>query len=338
MSSEGSPALPSTEATTPAANSESGYTPRYIDVGINLTDPVFSGVYHGKHAHENDFEDVLQRAKAANCLKLMVTGSDLHESRQALKLAEKHPGYIFSTAGVHPCSAKEFDQHKYGGPDVYLSELRALAISGKESGHLAAFGEIGLDYDRLFLSPKEQQIKYFDLQLDLAEEIGLPLFLHSRAATEDFESMLFPRLPKLKGGLVHSFTGTMDEMKRLVEKGLYIGVNGCSLKTEENLQVVKEVPLDRLMLETDGPWCEIRPSHASSKYLKDNAPILPQALKKERFKKGSMVKGRNEPCTISHVATVVARLKGLTVEEVCEAAWKNTIGLFGLGENGVEGK
>lgn len=79
----------------------------------------------------------------------------------------------------------------------------------------------------------------------------MPLFLHSRAAAEDFEAMLFPRLPKLKGGLVHSFTGTLEEMKRIVETGLYVSINGCSLKTEDNLAVVKEIPLDRLMLETD---------------------------------------------------------------------------------------
>ena len=86
-------------------------------------------------------------------------------------------------------------------------------------------------------------------------EIQLPLFLHSRAASEDFERLLAPRLEKLpRGGLVHSFTGTMEEMNRLVALGVDIGVNGCSLKTEENLEVVKAMPLDRIQIETDGPW------------------------------------------------------------------------------------
>lgn len=107
-------------------------------------------------------------------------------------------------------------------------------------------------------------------------------------------------------------------MQRLVELGLDIGVNGCSLKTEENLEVVRAIPLDRIQLETDGPWCEIRPSHASAKYLADAAP-LPKAVKKEKWQKGCMVKGRNEPVAIAHVAHVVAKLKGVTVEEVCEA-------------------
>lgn len=112
-----------------------------------------------------------------------------------------------------------------------------------------------MDYDRLFLSEKEQQLKYFEAQLDVAVEVQLPLFLHSRAASEDFERLLKSRLPKLpRGGLVHSFTGTMEEMERLVAMGLHIGINGCSLKTEENLAVVRAIPMDRIQIETDGPW------------------------------------------------------------------------------------
>jgi TatD DNase family protein len=106
-------------------------------------------------------------------------------------------------------------------------------------------------------------------------------------------------------------------MRRLVELGFDIGINGCSLKTEENLEVVKEVPLERIQIETDGPWCEIRPSHASAKFLKD-APPLPKAVKKERWTAETMVKGRNEPCAISQVAYVVAAVKGISVEEVCD--------------------
>ena len=112
-----------------------------------------------------------------------------------------------------------------------------------------------MDYDRLFLSNKELQLKYFEAQLDVAVDVQLPLFLHSRAASEDFERLLKSRLPKLpRGGLVHSFTGTMEEMERLVALGLHIGVNGCSLKTEENLAVVRAIPMDRIQIETDGPW------------------------------------------------------------------------------------
>ncbi|KAL4819122.1 hypothetical protein BDW67DRAFT_173529 [Aspergillus spinulosporus] len=311
---------------------ETSPTLRYVDIGINLSDPVFQGYYHGKQVHESDLDDIVQRARDVGCQKFMVTGSDLEESKRAIEIAQKYPGFCYATVGVHPCQAKLFDSFP-GGPEKLLEELRSLALEAKEAGHAVAFGEFGLDYDRLFLSPKEPQLKYFEAQLDLAVEIQLPLFLHSRAASEDFEKLLAPRLEKLpKRGLVHSFTGTMEEMHRLVALGLDIGVNGCSLKTEENLEVVKAIPLERLQIETDGPWCEIRPSHASSKFL-DGAPPLPKAVKKEKWQKGCMVKGRNEPVAIAQVAHVIAGIKGITVEEVCEAAWANSIKMFGLGED-----
>lgn len=181
------------------------------------------------------------------------------------------------------------------------------------------------------------------------------------------------RLERLeKGGVVHSFTGTVEEMRELMDLGLYIGINGCSFKTAENCAVVKEVELSRLMIETDGPWCEVRPSHEGWKYLvefeakareaaaaagaAEVAPGEPQkqpqkqqqqgkkknqkkgsevpdrykVVKKEKWEEGAMVKGRNEPCTIERVARIVAGIKGVSVEEVCEAAWANTVKVFGL--------
>ncbi|KAF2692245.1 deoxyribonuclease tatD [Lentithecium fluviatile CBS 122367] len=304
---------------------------RYIDIGINLTDPVFRGEYRGTRRHDNDFEDILQRGIEAGCKKFMVTGSDLDESKHAIEIAKEHSGLCYATVGVHPCSAKHFDTHP-GGPSALLTALRDLALSAKASSHAVAFGEIGLDYDRLFLTPKDQQLKYFEAQLSIAVEVQLPLFLHSRAAADDFERLLRARLDELpKRGLVHSFTGTVEEMRRVVGLGFDVGVNGCSMKTEENIEVVRAIPLEHLQIETDGPWCEMRPSHASAKFLKD-APPLPKAVKKEKFVKGHMVKGRNEPATIPHVAYAIAKIKDLSVEEVCEAAWRNSIKMFGLGE------
>lgn len=240
-------------------------------------------------------------------------------------------GECYATVGVHPCSTGDFDKYS-GGPEKLLRDLKELAVQAKSNGHAVAFGEIGLDWDRLFLSPKETQLRYFEAQLDIAVELQMPLFLHSRSCSEDFERLLKPKLEQLpKRGLVHSFTGTLAEMKSLIDMGFDIGVNGCSLKTEENLEVVKEIPLERLQIETDGPWCEIRPSHASSKYLKDG-PVVPKATKKDKFQKGLMIKGRNEPATIPLVAHVIAGVKEVTVQQVCEAAWRNSIQMFGLGE------
>lgn len=275
-------------------------------------------MHHGKRAHDDDLAHIVQRARDAGVRKMMVTGSDLQESKNAIKLAEEYPGLCYATVGVHPCAANLFEKHP-GGADELLRELRQLAQESRDAGTATAFGEIGLDYDRLFLADKETQLVYFEKQLDLACELNMPLFLHSRAAANDFERLLKSRLDRLpKRGVVHSFTGTLEEMQAIVALGFDVGINGCSLKTEENIAVVKEVPLERLQIETDGPWCEMRPSQASAKFTQD-APALPKAVKKEKWTKDAMVKGRNEPCTITKVAWAVAKIKGVSAEEVCEA-------------------
>ncbi|TVY88572.1 Deoxyribonuclease [Lachnellula willkommii] len=206
-----------------------------------------------------------------------------------------------------------------------LDELKTLALQAKKEGQCVAFGEIGLDYDRLSLCPKDIQLEYFAKQLEIACDLDLPLFLHSRAAHADFIRLLNGRKDKLpRRGVVHSFTGTGGG-------GWYIGVNGCSLKTAENLEVVKAIPLDKLMLETDGPWCEIRPSHASAGFAKGYVEGV-KWVKKEKWVEGALVKGRNEPCLIGKVAWAVAGLRGCSVEDLTEAAWENTVKVFGLGE------
>jgi len=326
---------PATSVSNSSSPPSSSYVPRYIDIGINLTDPIFTGVYHGRQVHAPDLAGVLSRARTTGCRKLLATGSDLSSSQRAVALAREHAGFVYATVGVHPCSALEFESDSTsdsdsGGAEEYLRRLGELATAPE----VAAFGEIGLDYDRLALCPAAVQRTWFARQLDVAEAVGKPLFLHSRAAAADFERELFPRLHRLcAGGVVHSFTGSRDEMRRLVDNGLYIGVNGCSLKSEQNLDVVRECPLDAILLETDGPWCEIRPSHASAKYLRGLEPLVgAPAVKKEKWAEGRLVKGRNEPAAIRDVAAVVAAVKGLEASEVVEAAWRNTVKLFGLGE------
>ena len=177
------------------------------------------------------------------------------------------------------------------------------------------------------------QLEYFSRQLDIAVEVDLPLFLHSRAAHEDITRLLRERLEKQpKRGVVHSFTGTEEEMLELVEMGFDIGINGCSMKTKENIEVVKKVPLDRIQLETDGPWCEMRASQASAEFVKDMGEVQWSSVKKEKWVEGAMVKGRNEPCMIGRVGWAVAAIKGVSLEVLTEAAWENTIKMFGLGE------
>ncbi|KAL8787568.1 MAG: hypothetical protein Q9213_002130 [Squamulea squamosa] len=314
---------------------------RYADVGINLTDATYCGFYnhHSAPSHPPDLPSVISRATSAGVRKFMVTGSDLDQSLQAIELAKQYPGQCYATVGVHPCSARSFDKYQGGGEDL-LKELERVAREGMKVGWVVAFGEIGVDFDRLGLAGKEVQEKWFQRQVEVAVKLQLPLFLHSRAAHTSFLSILRPHIVNLPlRGLVHSFTGPLTEMQELIDLGFHIGVNGCSLKTEENLEVVKAVPLDRLQLETDGPWCEIRASHAGMSVLKgvqgrDGAGEGEawKKVKKEKWEEGAMVKGRNEPCEIGKVARVVAGVKGIGIEEVVDAAWRNSVGMFGLGE------
>ncbi|ENH68495.1 Deoxyribonuclease Tat-D [Fusarium oxysporum f. sp. cubense race 1] len=358
---------------TPQPVEGSSYKPRYIDIGINLTDPIFRGKYHGKERHPDDLDAIIGRAREVGCTQLIVTGSDLGNSRDALTLAREYAGTIFGTAGIHPCSSSVFSEAGPSHEDL-TSLVKEAQASGQKS--LVAMGEFGLDYDRLHYCSKSIQLHSFAAQLQVAASISpqLPLFLHSRAAHNDFVRLLKEafgeKLEKLeKGGVVHSFTGTAEEMRELMDLGLYIGINGCSFKTVENCAVVKGVHLDRLMIETDGPWCEVRPSHEGYKYLiekketpnteiqqngtaataesaqkpqkqskknQKKEPEVPErykTVKKEKWEEGAMVKGRNEPCNIERVAKIIAGIKGVSIEEVCEAAWKNTVTVFGLEES-----
>ncbi|KAL1749172.1 hypothetical protein HDZ31DRAFT_79035 [Schizophyllum fasciatum] len=309
---------------------------------VNLTDSVFRGLYHGKRKHDNDFVSVLERAKTAGVRGMIVTGGSLHESKEALDVARKHG--LHATVGCHPTRAAEFDKYERG-PEEYLRALDdVLAQNVKGKGPAVAVGECGLDYDRLHFASPEVQQKHFRSQLALAKKHGLPLFLHSRAAHADFVRILREEgfgenggsAVGGKGGVVHSFTGAEQEAKDLSHDShaLY-RINGCSLKTEENLRVAKSVPLDRLMLETDAPWCSCTSTHASKTTL-DALPTdlrnlyLPAATKPEKFQPGKPVKGRNEPAAIGAIAWVLSQLHGVSMEEITEKVWANTVNVFDL--------
>ncbi|THH02563.1 hypothetical protein EW026_g292 [Hermanssonia centrifuga] len=190
---------------------------RFIDIGVNLTDPVFRGYHHGRKKHDDDLEAMLERSRAAGVKSMIITGGSLHESREALELAKQFNFY--ATVGCHPTRSRQFDQFK-GGPNAYLEELDKLIEANLDgNGRVVAVGECGLDYDRTHFASPEVQKKNFRLQLSLAKKHHLPLFLHSRAAHADFVSILREegfgedggRGAGAKGGVVHSFTATKPE-------------------------------------------------------------------------------------------------------------------------------
>ncbi|KAJ1567848.1 TatD DNase, partial [Nowakowskiella sp. JEL0078] len=234
---------------------------------------------------------VIHRANLKGVQKLIITGGSLCESKEALDLALTND-CLYSTVGCHPTRSNEFEEN----PEFYFNELLRLASGeyGKsaapEKRKIVAIGECGLDYDRLEFCPKYIQKKYFLQQFELAELTGLPMFLHNRNTSGDFIQIVRENRQRFSNGVSHSFTGSLNEALELCNLNIFIGINGCSLKTEDNLEVVSKIPAEWLMLETDSPWCDIRPSHASFKYLS-----APSDVWKKKYIAGELFKGRNEP-------------------------------------------
>ena len=208
--------------------------------------------------------------------------------------------------------------------ELYMSQLLQLALHGKAAGHVVAIGEIGLDWDRTNFCPKDVQLEWFERQLvGLAAKVDLPLFLHCRAAGDDMLAVL--RRHGVSNGVVHSFDGPLATMQALVQQGLYIGVNGCSLRTEDNLGVVAQIPADRLLLETDGPWCDIRKTHPGHVHVRTEWPTV---TKPKKWVEGKCVRSRQEPCHLRQVLEVCAGVRGVDPDVLAQQVYENTCRLF----------
>lgn len=293
---------------------------KMIDIGANLTDPMFQGIYNGTKKHACDFDSLLLRSRQSGIDKMIITAGTLKDSREALTIASSSD-YLYTTVGVHPTRCKEFTEHSKG-PDDYMSQLISIANSNPK---VVAIGEMGLDYDRLHFCPRETQLRYFEAQLKSMSHLKKPLFLHNRNSTNDFVDILTRLRDEYRGvgGVVHSFDGSVGDMNKIVELGFHIGINGCSLKTESNLETAKQVPIDKLMIETDCPYCEMRPSHASYKHIKTHFKKT-----KQPEDPSSLVKGRNEPSTMIQVLEVLAAIRHEDIHDLCEQIYDNTQKLF----------
>ncbi|XP_058830172.1 deoxyribonuclease TATDN1 [Topomyia yanbarensis] len=293
--------------------------PKIIDIGANLTDSMFQGIYGSSSKHQPDLGIVLNRAWGVGLQKIIVTCGNISDCITALKIINDDDR-LFMTVGCHPTRCGEF----VSDPEGYYQSLSKQIECNREK--VVAIGECGLDYDRLNFCDKEIQKRYFEQQLKLATKYELPLFLHCRNAHEDFIEILKRNLDNLpKRGVVHTFDGTLEDARKLVDLGFYIGINGCSLKTEDNLKTVAEIPDDRIMVETDSPWCEIRPSHAGSKFVKTK---FPSVKKKEKWEKDSLIAGRCEPAMIVQVLEVLAAVKNEPVENLVDLYYNNTMSVF----------
>ena len=257
------------------------------DIGANLTHASF----------REDLDAVLARSREAGVGTIVVTGTSVEESRRAADLAQAHPQMLYATAGVHPHHARECTEET-------IPALRTLA----SHPCVVALGECGLDFNRNYW-PHPDQENWFEAQLELACEIGKPLFLHSRDAHPRFAELLRARRSRLPAAVAHCFTGEQAELRAYLDLGLYIGITGwiCDERRGAHLlQLVREIPRERLLVETDSPY------------------LTPRDLRPQPRAR------RNEPAFLPHIVRTIARALGRPPEEVGLETARNARMLFGL--------
>ena len=266
---------------------EVGAAVRLIDIGANLAHDSFDA----------DRDEVIERARQQAVCRMVLTGSSEKSNRDAFELARGRPGVLFATAGIHPHHAAEYT-------DAVHESIRALLAENI----VVAGGECGLDYFR-DLSPRDVQRAAFERQLELAVESRKPVFLHLRDAHEDFVRILRPFLPALKRGVAHCFTGNREELRELLDLGLYIGITGwiCDERRGRHLhEIVGMIPDDRLMIESDAPY------------------LLPRSLNPKPKSR------RNEPAFLREVLRVVAQARGVSEEAAADATTRTASEFFAL--------
>lgn len=258
-----------------------------VDIGVNL----------GHASFDADRSAVLDRALQAGIRTLIVTGTSIEESEAALRLAKTYPGVLYSTAGLHPHDAK-------AGNAETIAQLTALAAQPE----VVAIGECGLDFNRDF-SPRPLQEAWFEQQIQLACELGLPLFLHERDAHERFLALLKPYRDRLVAAVVHCFTGSRTELMAYLDLDLHIGITGWICDERRGLplqEIVSQIPLSRLMLETDAPY------------------LLPRTIQPKPKHH------RNEPAFLTYVLQQVARCYQKPIEEIAQATTQTARQFFKL--------
>jgi TatD DNase family protein len=258
-----------------------------FDIGVNLTSTQFA----------KDREQVVRRAREAGLTGMLITGTNALESQQAQSLAQRHPDFCWSTAGIHPHHASEWSADT-------AATLRRLA----ESPQVVAIGECGLDFNRNF-SAHNQQEYAFDAQLALAAELQMPVFLHCRDAHERFIAVLKPWIAQLPGAVVHCFTGTAEELAECLALGLSVGITGWVCDERRGMalrELLPQIPTERLLLETDAPY------------------LLPRDMRPRPTSR------RNEPCFLPHIVQQVALWRGEEADQLAQQTDANSRRLFRL--------
>lgn len=244
-------------------------------------------------AYADDLDTVLTRMTEAGVDAAMIVGITPENSKAAAALAESRPGF-YASAGVHPHDAASCTESG-------LADLRALATRRPK---IRAWGETGLDFNRMF-SPREDQEKWLIRQIETAVELNLPLIFHERDSEGRFLEILKTHLPNGYPGVVHCFSGTDSELDAYLDRGLYIGITGILTVKSRGAELRRQVgliPEDRLVVETDAPY--LTPTPERNKYR------------------------RNEPAFVKTTLLKLAEVRRTDPEILAERVWANTRRLF----------
>jgi TatD DNase family protein len=258
-----------------------------IDIGVNLTNKRL----------RRDLEGVLERAEAAGVRQMVVTGTSLDESGAAIELCRQHPGRLVSTCGVHPHHASEWDASSH-------ARLESLAAEDC----VRAIGETGLDFNRNY-SPPDAQEHAFRAQIELAADLQMPLFCHQRDAHRRFVELIREYRDRISRLVVHCFTDSREALMDYLDLDCHIGITGWICDERRGLelqQLVKLIPADRLMLETDAPY------------------LLPRSLEP---KPADRV---NEPAYLPHILEHVAAHRGEAAPDLAARCEQNSRLFFSL--------
>ncbi|UCH82531.1 MAG: YchF/TatD family DNA exonuclease [Nitrospiraceae bacterium] len=239
---------------------------------------------------DSDREDVIKRAKKSDVQYIINAGSDRQGNIRGLELSEEYKN-VYAAVGIHPHDAKTFDDSLFREVKKWVKLPKVVAV-----------GEIGLDYHYLH-SPKGVQIEAFRRQIALANNFGLPIMVHSREAKKDTLRILQEEVTDISG-VLHCFSGDIDMAKKAMELGFYISIAGpvTFKKAAELREVVKFVPDEFLLIETDAPYLSPVPMRGK----------------------------RNEPSYLKHTAWVIADLRGISVEDLARITTLNAMKLFKL--------
>lgn len=254
-------------------------------------------VNFGASALANKIPEIIEQALIAGVPKMIALGCNIEGSEQALHVAQSYPNIVYATAGIHPHDAKTFD-------DKSLDKLRQLASYDR----VVALGECGLDFNRDF-SPRDQQKKAFEAQLQLAVELQMPVVMHQRDAHDTFVTILEQYRSKLSQVVVHCFTGTKSELEDYVALDCHVGITGWICDERRGLHLldsVKVIPDNRLLLETDSPY------------------LMPRNIKPKPKSRN------NRPANLFHIANTVAIARNQSPQQLRENCLTNSLAFFNL--------